>query len=548
MLVAGVLILWLQRGTTYGADELLWLQWAGIDPTSQAFHPYNGHLIAIPLLVWKGVLLMLGLDHSAFAVVEIGFLLACAGLLFELGRRRIDPWLAFCPAVLLLFLGSPLILQPLLSLPAICSVAFGLAALLALERDDQIGNALCACFLVLSLFSFSISVAFVAAATVRIVLRDSRWRSLWAIAVPAAVYLGWRLWAAHLVEPVGTGIELSNVRYLPFYFSDSLVAVSGSLFGLLRAIQHGQTTSLFLLSVSSWEKALAVGLCVVAVLAVAGLVLLARRRRPLPVTLWPTVTALFVLWLAGGLALAEGRLPAEQRYIFPGVVAIMLVVVELSQLLPRRRSVAFSGLVITAVAILANVPQFEYGRNFVVEYSRFAKPDLTAFELAGSHANPAFNPGSDAPGAVSGALYTSVGPYLELVRRYGSPALPLDQMVALPEDARGQVDNLLVILLGLHATPGKRPAPPGCRYLAAPSRSHPVPLPPGGALLAPSSTIGLDLRRFTTVYYATAGRLQAKRLSRLRIPPDHSDIPWRIRQPAEVALKICPIDAAYRER
>jgi hypothetical protein len=242
-------------------------------------------LIAVPLLAFKAILETFGGGHEAFAVLDAPLLVTSIGLLYELARRRIGPWPALGPVVLLMFASIPWLMEPLLAIVALLSVASGLAALLALERDDWVGDWLCCLFLLISLSSFSASVAFLAAAGVRIALRPTRWRAIWAVALPALLYLGWRHWAAGLPETTSTGISTGNIPLLPLYFADSISAVGTVLFGVAELGQHAQATSLFLSGFDAQTAARAVGLGALMIAALTLVIVLLRRRRPLPTTL-----------------------------------------------------------------------------------------------------------------------------------------------------------------------------------------------------------------------------------------------------------------------
>lgn len=537
---AGGLLIWLQRDTAFVADEFTWLLWAGIEPFSQVFHPYNGHLIAVPLLTFKAILETFGGGHDAFAIFDAVLLVTSIGLLYELARRRIGPWLALGPVVLLMFASIPWLMEPLLAILTLLSIVSGLAALLALERDDRVGECLCCLFLIISLASFSASVGFVVAAGARVALRPTRWRAIWAVALPTLLYLGWRHWASGLPETTSTGISTGNVPLLPLYFGDSVSAVVTALFGAAELGQHAQATSLFLSGFDAPTAARAAGLGALTIAALVLITVLLRRRRPLPMTLWVALAALVTLWVLQGVALAEGRLASETRYLFPGAVLLILVLVEVAAVLPRPPALVLSGAVLVVVGLATNVPQINDGRTFVADYSRFARPDLAALELDGPDADPGFNPAVNSNSIASGALYATVGPYLELVRRFGSSAIRPSSLASQPVDVRAQVDQLLVVMLGLRPQPAGTARSGGCSRFPRGPAADPA-LPPDGAVLESNRDAELELRRFAADSYVDLGRLHAGRPQLLRVPADRLDQPWRLRQPAGVNIAVCPL-------
>ena len=138
MVAAAALIWTWDRGLTMIDDEWGYLLRITIEPASTyLFNPPAGkHLIAVPLLFYKAVYELFGINSDApFQVAHIVLLLLCAGLFFALARRRVGDWLALLPTMVLLFLGPAreVVATPL-RIPALISIAAGLGMLLMLER------------------------------------------------------------------------------------------------------------------------------------------------------------------------------------------------------------------------------------------------------------------------------------------------------------------------------------------------------------------------------------------------------------------------------
>ena len=144
MALAAVLILYLNRGTTfYWLDELPSSQTPKLGPRD-VFEPHNGHLIATTRLATSDPG-DLGADYLAFRLLAVGTVLLSAGLFYALIKRRIGALPALAPTFVLLFFGSAWqhVLVPIGFTP-IFGIAAGLAALLALERGGRRGD-LAAC-------------------------------------------------------------------------------------------------------------------------------------------------------------------------------------------------------------------------------------------------------------------------------------------------------------------------------------------------------------------------------------------------------------------
>jgi hypothetical protein len=141
-ILAGALILWLERGTTYMSDEWAWIGYASNAPVLDTLRPINGHLSVIPLLVSKLSLSLWGTDIFPLKIVQLVGVLASGGILYAFSRPRVGPLVALAPAMVPMFLGTgaAILLQPLIGLQVIYSLAFGAGALLAVERGSRGGE------------------------------------------------------------------------------------------------------------------------------------------------------------------------------------------------------------------------------------------------------------------------------------------------------------------------------------------------------------------------------------------------------------------------
>src|SRR3954453_11305587 len=130
--LSALAILYWSRGASFYADDWNYI----VDRRPWSPHtlllPSNGHLILLPLLVFKTLLAIFGATSALpFPLAVLFFALLNGVLLYILVRRRVGPWLALAPAVLLLFLGAGWEeIFEAFTLDALISIAAGLGMLL----------------------------------------------------------------------------------------------------------------------------------------------------------------------------------------------------------------------------------------------------------------------------------------------------------------------------------------------------------------------------------------------------------------------------------
>ena len=157
------------------------------------------------------------------------------------------------------------------------SVAMGLAALLAVEREDRRGEVLACGLLVVSVSTLSIGLAFLVGVAISILLESEARRRVWIFLVPLTLYAAWWVWSQSAPEPAGTGAEASNVLLIPSYVAESLAAVLSALAGLS-----------FEFTAQGTEATTTQSGIVLAVLAIAGLALRIKRGN-IPRFLWVSI-------------------------------------------------------------------------------------------------------------------------------------------------------------------------------------------------------------------------------------------------------------------
>ena len=536
LLGAAVLYLLLQRDLFYASDETTWLLTAGAGGKEQLLQPDNGHLVVFPFLVARLVLEMVGPGYSTFTVLGVLGALAAGTAMFEYGRRRVGPLWALAPALIVLFLGSgwPQLLQGFIGMKELWPLALGLTALLLVEEERRWADLCAVPLLTLALASHSTGVAFTVGVAVMTLLGRERWRRAYVWAIPAVLYIAWRIWALKFGDQEGS---VGNLVWLPGYFVDSVSLTVFGVFGRSVLLIPGQVTALKLNGWSFDQFASAVVWTGVVAVAV---VLFARpvwRRGGATRPLLAALAVLVTQWVAQCYVLGPIRSAAEVRYAFADTFILLLVV--LAALEGRRLSRLAQTCIalLVAVALLGMVPALKDYRAELATYSRDARADLAVFELGSRHVDPNFVPATSAPGIGASSLYLSAGGYHELERRYGSFAMPLGELKREPEEVRRGADGVSARALGVSADP--QPALSGC----TPARGGmgAIPLPRGGALVRASAPSQFSLRRFGAGFGPPLGHLPGGEFARIVIPPDRDPTPWHLAAPMGGHLIACSL-------
>jgi hypothetical protein len=525
----------LQRDLFFASDEATWFTIAGPGSLRDFIEPLNGHLLILPFAVGRLVMETIGPGYATFSVLGVLGGVAVGVLMFEYGRRRVGPWLALAPALLILFFGSgwAQLLQGWIGVQQCWAIAFGIGALLLVEHETRRSDIGAAILLILSLASFTSGIAFLAGVAVATLLREDRWRSLPVWMVPALLYGVWKIWSLKFGEDEGS---IVNLLWLPGYFVDSLTGTVAGTFGRTDLVAPGQVTALELNGFSFNQAANAfvfTGLVVVG-LAFAGRALL---RRGVSSTFWSALAVLVVLWAAQGYVLSEGRTATELRYLYGNEVTLLLVVLAALQGFRPSRATLLAVAVVLPLAIIGMVPVVRDGRAGLPEYADEARANLAMFELGGDHVDPDFVPPTSAPGIGADYLYMGAGGYLEAARRHGSVAMPISELERSGDTIRRKADGVLARALWIAPRPaGRKPA--GC---APPQSTAAVRLPSGGAIVRVPAASEFVLRRFGDTFGPPLGELPARTFLGLAIPADENPTPWHLAAPAAGTITVCPI-------
>jgi hypothetical protein len=498
--------------------------------------PHNEHIVVIPVAIEQLLLRAFGMTSARPEFVLLALALAAAaGLLFVYLRRRVGAWLALFGAVVILFLGPAweVLLWPF-EIGFVGSVLFGIAMLLALDRDDRRGDVAACAFLVLSLGFSSIGIPFAAAAAVDL-FQKRRARGLgraYVLAVPAALYAAWYLGWGSDAE---THVSLRNVLSSPRFVAESVAASVGSLLGL-GVSPFGSSTD------PVWGRAILVAL-VLAALVFRPL----RRVSPSP-GFWPVAAAAATSWFLTAFNQIPGRDPTTSRYQYLGGILVLLLLANLLEgVRIGRRAVAVSGA-IAAAAVAVNLVVLVDGRDSLQRQSVLTRADLAAIEIARGSVDPEFSLTPEVAGTTT-LIDVQAAKYLPAVREHGSPAYTPAQLAEARDYGRKQADIVLANALPLSTTtrPGAH-EPNGsagdCIALPAGDPARPeIRLSPGTTRieLAPGPRASFSLRRFAGGEYpvVTEGA-PGDSVTELQVPGDKAPgYPWFLLVEASQQARVC---------
>lgn len=459
---------WLLRGTTFYYDEWNFVMAQGQSLGQALIAPHVGHLVAVPVLVYRLLFALVGLAHyQAYVAVGIAFNLLLVALLFVYMRRRVHPALAFLGSVAVLAGGQAWqdILWPF-NITFTATLAAGIGALLLLDRGDAAGRVGASALLCLSVASSGIGLAVLAGVAVELFLRRSTWRALWVVAAPAVLYLAWYL-SERAAIARWTNPAWSRSGRIPAYAWHSLSAGVGAL--------AGQRTN-------GPSEVIAAA---VAILVLARLVTGRRNAGRAAMT----VVAGLAFWALVELARGSVDPPRASRLLEPDAVFILVALAEvgtwerLRRLRPARLAAGFAIALLglgVAAAGWSNAATFKTGARFLRGQAVALRAELAGVQLAGARLAGGFQPDPRL------APQITAGPYLAAVRALGSPADSMSELLAAPEALRSRVDAMLVAGLRPSLAPiGRTACPPSGAASGTTAVLGPAPLLVGAPASAP---------------------------------------------------------------
>jgi hypothetical protein len=526
--VAFAMLLYLGRSTSFYFDEWDWIQGRRGWDLDALLLPHNEHLSLAPVLVFKALFSTVGIDsYVPYRVAGLAIHCGVAVLLFSYARRRVGDVLALAAAATVLFLGTawPDVLWPF-QVGFLGSLAAGIGALLALDREDRRGDVTGAVLLAVALSSSSLGIPLLFAVALEVLGRPDRRARWWVVAAPAVLYGAW------YVGYGGSGSVTSDSFFgSPAYVAEAAAGAAGALFSLGR----------------DWGRTLAVGLLV-------ALLLTLHRRGYASWRLIALIAAPLAFWFLTAVARGQLGEPASPRYLYPGAVLLLLIAVEAGAGMRLTRGALAVGAVILGGALLGNVGAMREGAGFLRDQSTEVDGARAALSLVATRVRPDFQP------APEPAPQIRTGPYLAAVDDLGSPAPSPRALSRMYERARASADEMLQRALNPQlaedggapsgAVPrfdsvvsATRTARGACQAFATQTdATADVIVPPGGLLLRPQSGgLTVSLRRFSDAYgdkpLATVPAGSGQLL--LDLPEDASPVPWRVRLAFTGSLLAC---------
>jgi hypothetical protein len=531
LLAAAALLLALTHSLTFYQDTWEFLINRHDLSVDALLRPHNEHIVVIPVAIEMFLLNVFGMTSALPEYVLLTLaLLVTATLLFVYVRRRLGPWPALMAAVLLLFLGPAWqdILWPF-ELVFVSSILFGIAMLLALDRDDRRGDIAACVFLTLSAGSSSLGLSFMAAAAVNVFLRR-RGRGLeriYVVAVPVVLFLLWYLGWGHNAE---SHVTLRNVLSSPPFVIEGLASSVESALGLHNAPIEG-------VAAVGWGQPLLV--------ALVALVVYGQWRRPgFSPGFWVVAAATATNWFLAAFNYIPGREPTSGRYMYAGVIFILLLAAELLRGVRIGRNALLIGGAVTLAAVASNLVPLKDGSDWLKNQTVLTKSDTAAIEIARRTVDPNFDLTPEVAGTGS-LIDIQAGKYLEIEREFGSPAYTPSELASAPEVGRQQADIVLAKALPLstESSAGIKLNPSGrCTTITGGAEPSAARLSPGVTRIEvpPGPRASFSLRRFAASGYpvSTEGA-QGDSTTRLRIPRDASPRPWYLHVVARQPVRVC---------
>ncbi len=494
------------------------------------FAPHNSHLVALGKFIFAAIWTVFGTHWWILRAAEVLGILACVGLFYRLATRVTTPILALAFAISLLFLGfAQEVFLWAFDLHTIYSLALGLGALVALERDDRKGDIAACVMFVLAVSLIEVGICFAVGAAVAILMRDDRWKRFWIVVIPGIYYIVWWVWSQHFGQ---SELKLSNWHLIPHTFARGAAAVAGSIFGLNPTNVGSEFTSVVTAGY--------------VIAAVAFLLLLWRiRRGGLSPTFWVALVTLAGYWLE--LAFG-GREPDASRYIYVPALLCLLVAAEALRGVRVRWWALVIAFILVGLALPPNLTKLEQGANFVRGGTDISGTEYRMMELLGPETPENFTPSLEekvlAVGGVD-SYQLSLGEYREVLSHYGSLGMPLHEIEKAAEPIPIIADATLVTGFDLKLEKAKPPASEkGCTEVSESMIAGTAffELPKGGAYLRSNAaaTMEVKLSRFSRgLNGIPVGTLAPGEWAKLAIPQDSVKLPWDaiVTGPVE----ICPL-------
>jgi hypothetical protein len=543
---SGLLLYHLTRGSSFWGDDWAWITTRRANTVHNFLSPYDGHLSVLPLVIYRLMFAVFGIDsYAPYRVLVIGLSLVVGLLVFEYARLRVGRFLAMLVAALVLFLG-PAWQDTMWTFQIGWELALGLgiAALIMLDRRTAAAD-IGACVLTFaSICSTTFGVAFAIGIAVDVALTRRRWRDAWIAAIPLALYA---IWALHY-HP--TGIKFSEITLVP---SNLVQTFAG---GIAGAVGLSGATPLDPVGTN-----LTFGVPLLVVLAVVSVRSAVRHQFSV------RAGALLVILVVFSALTTLGRAfetPLSARYIYPDCVLIALYAVELARGTRPTRLVQAGLAVLAMIAVISNVGVLRAGGAYLRAVGASTNADVAALNL-GRGSIPSGYVATQLPDYPFVAI--TGGSYFAAKDALGTPADSIPALVQAPAGARTTADNELVGEHAIVLSPGVSPAQtggaaPGVAAVTGGSAArsgpcaHFVPAPaltpgvtstvllrlaPGAVrVTAGDAPVTVAAQRFGPSL-AALGQIGPGRSAIVLVRRDAAPQPWRLQLGSGVPVRVCTL-------
>jgi len=522
--VAGVILVNLTTNITFLADEWeLLMRRTGWAP-DRFLEPFHEHMIMAPTLIYKILIGVFGLGSARpEQLLAIATFLLVGVLVFVYVRRRTGDWVALIIAALILFLGAAFEdLVWAFQIGFFGSLAAGIGALIALDRDDHKGDLIAAGLLVVAMSFSSIGIPFVAGAVAEWAInpRDRRKRVIMP-AIPIAFYVIWWLIWGHTAD---NSFAFSNIPDVPRWTFDSAGAGFTSLAGLATG-DGSEPDQPHLI----WGK-----LMLIAVLLFAGWRI--YRDKGISKGLAVTFLIAFSFFALQALNQSGERFPTSSRYQLPSAIFLVLFISELLRGLKIPGPAVAAAGALSLVAILGGQSLMSDQVNARWEpASSYSRAIMSGADLADDAGDPDYNIG----------LFQepiTLGTYLEQTRAHGSPGYEESALAELDPALRARVDQTLIEAEGIILVgSAEQPDDPNCETTRPGGAA--VEVVPGAQPISVKNSgagnLSVLLARYSDPPGLEIGSILPRSSAIVSLPSDASSRPWLVSVDGSSRARIC---------
>lgn len=554
---AALMILVWGTGQTFINDEWNYLVVFRGWSFETLIHPQNGHLVAVPLILYKTLFATVGIEsHLPYQATTVVLHLLVATLFFLLVRTRVALAVAVALTITVAFLGAGWdTIMGAYEIPNLTGMAAGLGVLLALERRTPRADGAACLLLAVALASFSVGIVFALGALLSILLgKRSEWRRAWIVLIPGLAYVAWFIWARQFDQ---SNLTLAAVSSIFSGSADQLAAISASLTGLSR-VPGGVGLPVALELRSDWGYPLA--------LVLVALVSLHVRRAPRSIHFWTLLGTLVFYFALVAVGLDAARTPEASRYVYMGGILTLLVIAELARDVRWSTVTGLLAFVLFGLALMASIGNLRAGGRLFQAEGETNRATLAALELDRPHVDAGLSAETVESTTHSHPdMLFPIWAYFETAEEFGSPAYSLEELLGTGEQAREAADQELVNALEITAEPAVAPqvdrqgSPPvplaeaggrtrtlGACTLLVPDLGRTarftLELPPGGLSYrtAPGATVELALGRFAS--QPAIALSPVKGSAEVAIPTSAAAaVPWRADISSDAKVIACAL-------